>query len=215
MTPAQPARAAGPRPLQSGDPGRPPGSPEKHRDPRPGNGITRADPRARGTGRGGRRTTTTVRAAGPDIPAGLASPKTRLRSDRGNAAVELAPVALILLLFLGLLIAAGRITVASMAVNAAARDAARQASISRTSGEAQAAAIQSAGAALRADGLDCTPSVTLNTGGFAVPAGEPAQVSATVTCDVSLSDLTAVPGMPGSRTLTATFSSPLDPYRAR
>jgi hypothetical protein len=39
-------------------------------------------------------------------------------------------------------------------------------------------------------------------------------VSATVTCTVSLSDL-LVPGLPGSRTLTATFTSPLDPFRER
>jgi hypothetical protein len=45
--------------------------------------------------------------------------------------------------------------------------------------------------------------------------GQPGQVTATVTCTVRLSDLTAVPGMPGSRTLTATFVSALDPYRAR
>jgi hypothetical protein len=57
--------------------------------------------------------------------------------------------------------------------------------------------------------------VTVDTTGFSVPVGEPAQVSATVTCAVRLSDLTAVPGMPGSRALTATFTSPLDPYRAR
>ena len=124
-------------------------------------------------------------------------------------------MALILLLFLGLLIAAGRITVTRMAVNDAARDAARQASIARTPGDAQAAAVRSADAALRADGLDCTPAVSVDTGGFAVPVGGSAQVTATVTCDVRLSDLTAVPGMPGSRSLTATFTSPLDPYRAR
>jgi hypothetical protein len=35
-----------------------------------------------------------------------------------------------------------------------------------------------------------------------------------VTCTVSLSDL-LVPGIPGSRRLTARFTSPLDPYRSR
>lgn len=138
----------------------------------------------------------------------------RLRGDGGYVPVELAPVAIVLLIFLGLIIAAGRTTVALMAVTAAARDAARQASIARTPAAAQAAADSSALAALQADGLDCAPRVTVNTAGFAVPAGQPAQVSATVTCNVRLSDL-AVPGMPGSRTLAATFSSPLDPYRAR
>ena len=141
--------------------------------------------------------------------------RTRARDDAGNAAVELAPVALIFILFLGLAIGAGRITVTHMAVQAAARDAARQASIARSPAAAQAAADSSALAALRGDGLDCAPQVTVDTTGFSVPVGEPAQVSATVTCAVRLSDLTAVPGMPGSRALTATFTSPLDPYRAR
>lgn len=139
----------------------------------------------------------------------------RLRGDDGNAAVELAPVAIILILFLGLAIGAGRIITANMAVSAAARDAARQASIARTAGQAQASAQASAESALHGDNLDCTPTVSVNTDGFSVPVGEPAQVSATVTCVVQLADLLAVPGMPGSRTMTATFTSPLDPFRGR
>jgi Flp pilus assembly protein TadG len=138
-----------------------------------------------------------------------------LRGEDGNAAVELAPIAVVFLLFLGLAIAAGRITTAHMAVQAAARDAARQASIARTPAQAQAAARTSATAALRSDGLDCAPAVSVNTAGFSVPVGQPAQVTATVTCAVRLSDLTAVPGMPGARTITATVASALDPYRAR
>jgi Flp pilus assembly protein TadG len=138
-----------------------------------------------------------------------------LRRDDGNAAVELAPVAVIFILFLGLAIMVGRVIGDGMAVQAAARDAARQASIARTPGQAQAAALASAQATLRSDGLKCTPQVTVDTAGFSVPVGEPAQVSATVTCTVQLSDLTAVPGMPGSRTMRASFSSPLDLYRGR
>jgi Flp pilus assembly protein TadG len=138
----------------------------------------------------------------------------RGHDDSGYAPIELAPVALCLLLFLGLIIAAGRTTSALLAVHDAARDAARQASIARTPQDAQTAAQQSALTALESDGLDCSPTVTVNTSGFSVPVGEPAQVSATVSCNVRLSDL-AVPGLPGSRTLTATFTSPLDPYRAR
>jgi len=75
-------------------------------------------------------------------------------------------------------------------------------------------ALASAQAALSQDGLDCSPAVTVNTAGFGVPVGQPAQVSATVTCTVPLGDL-IVPGMPGSRTLRAFFTSPLDPFRAR
>ena len=131
----------------------------------------------------------------------------------GNAALELVVLAPVILFFLGLLIAAGRTSIAQGSVDAAARDAARQASISRSPAAAQSAALASARTALGQDALDCAPLVTVNVAGFAVPVGQ-AQVTAHVTCRVSLSDL-LVPGMPGSKTLTATFTSPLDPYRAR
>jgi Flp pilus assembly protein TadG len=138
------------------------------------------------------------------------------RRDReaGNAALELVILAPVILFLLGLVIAAGRTSVAQGSVAAAARDAARQASISLTPGAAQTAALSSARAALGQDGLNCDPVVTVNVSGFGVPVGEPADVQATVTCRVSLSSL-VVPGMPGSKTLQATFTSPLDPYRGR
>jgi Flp pilus assembly protein TadG len=134
--------------------------------------------------------------------------------DAGNAALELVVLAPVLLFLLGLVIAAGRTSIAQGSVAAAARDAARQASISLTPSAAQSAALSSATAALSQDGLDCDPVVTVDTTGFAVPVGEPATVTATVVCQVRLSDL-VVPGLPGSKTLTATFTSPLDPYRER
>ncbi len=137
------------------------------------------------------------------------------RADDGNAAVELAPVAIVLILFLLMAIGAGRMMIAQGAVQAAAREAARQASIARTPGQAVAAAEQSAQSALHQDGLDCDPQVAVDTSGFAVPVGQAAQVSVQVSCDVRLSALTVVPGMPGSKTLTATYVSALDPYRAR
>ena len=135
--------------------------------------------------------------------------------DRGNAALELLVLAPVMLALIGLVIAAGRTSIAEGAVQAAARDAARQASISLTPPAARQAALASAYAALRADGLACKPAVTLDVAqGFATPLGQPAEVSASVSCTVRLSDL-LVPGLPGSRTLTARFTSPLDPYRSR
>jgi Flp pilus assembly protein TadG len=134
--------------------------------------------------------------------------------DAGNAALELVILAPVILFLLGLVIAAGRTSIAQGSVAAAARDAARQASISLTPGAARTAALSSARAALGQDGLNCDPVVRVNVSGFGVPVGEPANVRATVTCRVSLASL-LVPGMPGSRTLRATFQSPLDPYRGR
>ena len=138
-----------------------------------------------------------------------------LHRDDGNAVVELAPVALVILVFVAVIAVGGRITQARLAVFDAARDAARQASIARTPQRAAAAAQASAQAALNADQLDCSPVVTVNTSGFSVPPGQPATIRATVTCDVSLAGLTGVPGIPSSRLVTATFISPLDLNRAR
>ena len=44
-------------------------------------------------------------------------------------------------------------------------------------------------------------------------SGDPS-VTAQVSCTVSLSDL-IVPGLPGSRTLRGSYTSPLDPFRGR
>jgi Flp pilus assembly protein TadG len=139
----------------------------------------------------------------------------RARADSGNAALELVVLAPVLLALLGLVIAAGRTTVAQGSVDAAARDAARQASIALGPAAAADAGQASAQAALARDGLDCTSLlVSVDTGQFSNPVGQPATVTARVSCIVPLADL-ALPGLPGSATLRATFSSPLDLYRVR
>jgi Flp pilus assembly protein TadG len=138
----------------------------------------------------------------------------RGRADAGNAALELVVLAPVFLGLLGLAIAAGRTTIAQGSVDAAARDAARQASISLTPTAAQQAGQASALVALRQDGLDCAPVVVIDTRQFAYPPGQPATVTATVSCTVSLANL-ALPGLPGSARLRASFTSPLDIYRSR
>jgi Flp pilus assembly protein TadG len=140
-------------------------------------------------------------------------------ADEGSAALELVVLAPVLLVLLALIIAAGRTSIAQSSVDAAARDAARQASLALDPQAAQQAGLASAQQALQADGLDCvTESVLVDTGGtdsgFGLAPGTPAQVAATVSCQVPLSDL-FLPGLPGVHTMTATFSSPLDVYRAR
>jgi len=137
------------------------------------------------------------------------------RADSGNAALELVIVAPILLALLSLVIAAGRTTVAQGSVDAAARDAARQASIALTPAAAQTAGLVSARAALLQDGLDCSPAVVIDTSQFtSVPVGRPAAVTAVVICAVPLANL-ALPGLPGTASLSARFTSPLDTYRSR
>lgn len=140
---------------------------------------------------------------------------TDTNTDTGNAALELVMLAPILLALLSLVIAAGRTTVAQGSVDAAARDAARQASIALTPAAAQMTGLASARAALRQDGLDCTPAVVVDTRQFtSVPVGQPAAVTAVVSCAVPLANL-ALPGLPGTARLSARFTSPLDTYRSR
>ena len=138
----------------------------------------------------------------------------RRNRDRGSAAIEAVIGIPAFGLFLALIILGGRVTIAQQAVESAAA-AARAASISRTQGQAQTAASAEATTSLRNQSVNCvTTQVRVDTSGFAAPAGTPASVGATVTCVVNLSDL-ALPGLPGSRSITATASSPLDTYRER
>ena len=135
--------------------------------------------------------------------------------EAGNAAVELAPVALVLIMFLALAVTAGRIIIARNAIADAAREAARQASIARTPAQAQADALSSAQSVLAADHLDCTPQVTVRHGRVRHPARRtgpghrPGDLRRTaVRPDPD-------PRHPRQRPLSATFTSPLDIYRAR
>lgn len=135
------------------------------------------------------------------------------RTDHGSVTLELVILAPALILTLLLAIAAGRIAQAHQAVEAAARDAARQASIARDPTTARTTALTSARTSLAREGLYCQPRVTVNANGFARPIGQPATVAAHITCAVQLADIAAA-GIP-STTVTATFASPLDPYRGR
>lgn len=135
--------------------------------------------------------------------------------DRGSSTLELVVWAPGLLLLIALLVVAGRVNGANAAVEQAAVDAARTASISRTGDTANSQALASAQQSLAAQALECTSvSVDLDTGGFAAPPGQPSTVTATVTCPVRLSDL-SIPGLPGTRTVSHTATSSLDTFRER
>lgn len=136
-------------------------------------------------------------------------------ADRGALSLELAILAPVMILFLLLMAAAGRIYLSGSGVNNAARDAARAASLQRDPAAAQAAALQIAEQTLAAQGLHClSTDVEVPVDGFNTPLGQPASVTVTVHCRVNLSDV-AVPGMPGSKLLTGTFTSALDQFRQR
>lgn len=136
-------------------------------------------------------------------------------SERGSAAIETVIGVPAFGLFVAMIIMGGRVEMAKQAVDAAAYDAARAASIERTQSEAIAAGRDAAVSGLREQNLHCTTStITVNADAFNTQAGTVGQVTATVTCAVDLSDL-ALPGVPGRRAITATASSPIDAYRER
>ena len=118
--------------------------------------------------------------------------RTPLRDDRGSVTLELAILTPALILLLGLVALAGRVE-----------------------GAARAVATETVQRELDAQGLRCAPStVAVDTAGFDAPLGDPATVTVTTSCTVTMSDLD-VPGLPGSRTLTGQATSPIDRYRTR
>jgi hypothetical protein len=135
--------------------------------------------------------------------------------DRGSATLELLVLTPALLLTIAAAAIGMRIEIAGGAVEAASYDAARAASISRDADTAYTNALSSAQSTLSEQNLHCSQlTVTVDTSGFSIPVGQPANVVASVTCVVNLADITAA-GMPGSKTMTSTSISPLDRYRAR
>ena len=98
-----------------------------------------------------------------------------------------------MILFIPLTVLWGRVSLAAGAVEQAAESAARTASIARTPALAQSTAQTTAADSLDQQGLECDTSVQVDISGFTVQVGTPATVSATVTCQVRLSDLHSRP----------------------
>ena len=137
------------------------------------------------------------------------------RADAGSVTLELSILAPAVLVLLALVVVAGRLSIAHQEVDHAAQTAARAATLARDPATATSTATSAARRELDTGDLHCdSVRVTVDTSGFAVLVGRPASVTATVSCTVSLSGL-AVPGIPGSRQVTATATSPLDTYRGR
>jgi Flp pilus assembly protein TadG len=138
----------------------------------------------------------------------------RRGGERGSVSVEMAVLAPVFALLLFSAIWFGRIAIATNAIDVAAHDAARAASISRTAGAASANAEAAANQALSQQGLDCVggPVVAPDTSGFANSGVDLEFVSVTITCDVSFTDI-AFPGVPRTWTVQSTFVSPIDVFR--
>lgn len=140
----------------------------------------------------------------------------RPRGDDGAFPLEAAILAPLLIAFLCLVIAFGRTTLADNAVDAAAKAGAREASIARNGEDARTYAEQAIARSLEQDGITCgeTQPGHVELDRFSPSIGTPGWVTVTVNCTVSLAGI-AFPGMPGSKTMKASFTSVVDAYRER
>jgi Flp pilus assembly protein TadG len=137
---------------------------------------------------------------------------------RGSSSVELAILTPSVIMMFVLMVMGGEINVGKQAVEAAAFDAARTASISRSADAARNNARTAATDRLLRQGIRCNETrdeiTVVDTSGFGTEPGQSATVSVAVQCTINFSDR-VLPGMPGTYTYRATFVSPLDTYRAR
>lgn len=137
----------------------------------------------------------------------------RWLDDRGSESVELAILLPIGILLVAMLVIGARIALAGDRISGVAGIAARDASLARSPAAAQEIAVASATDALSGENLHCIDvRVDVDTSGFRAAPGSPASVTVAVSCTVDLSDI-GVAGLPGSRTLHDTATSPLDPSR--
>lgn len=133
----------------------------------------------------------------------------RRRCERGSASVELVLLTPIVVGLLLLVVAFGRLQNARGDVEAAARAAARAASIERDAASARAAGERAAFMEFDGGRYRCGPlRFDIDTAEFNADAA----VTATVSCGVSLRDVAGM-GLPGQHTITARFTEPLDRYR--
>ncbi|MFI7604657.1 TadE/TadG family type IV pilus assembly protein [Micromonospora sp. NPDC049366] len=148
---------------------------------------------------------------------------------RGSVSIEVAVLAPAFIALLVLAGVAGRTAVAAEAVDVAAHDAARAASISRNAGRARDAAQEAAEKQANWRGLNCEGGAHLEFSGsvdgqpttfdraFGSDTGQEVTVTVLVTCQVSYRDLRlpVLPGMLTTNEVSASFTSPLDRYRSR
>jgi Flp pilus assembly protein TadG len=135
----------------------------------------------------------------------------RLRRDEtGSVTAELVLLTPLLILLLLFVVALGRLSGARLDVDGAAAQAARAASIARDPTTATAMAQQTATAAFGSDHVTCAQlTVKTDTSQF-TPGGS---VAVTVTCSVSLSDLTGL-RLPASEQISDRFVAVIDQYRS-
>jgi Flp pilus assembly protein TadG len=133
----------------------------------------------------------------------------RLRGDGGFAALELAIMAPFVIAMLLTVVGFGRYAHGKQLAGQSAAAGARAASLANTAGGADTAARSAAREVLDNAGISCDQfTITPDTGNFH-PGGS---VTVRIACTASLSGL-ALAGLPGTVTLTATATAPIENYR--
>jgi hypothetical protein len=136
------------------------------------------------------------------------SERRRRSGDGGAVAIELVIIFPMMLLLIALVAAYGRLGLVNGNFDSGVRDATRAATQARDSTDAQAVAEEALIEALAGVSKPCLDSLEVDP----IPVFEPGRaVTVTARCSYPLSDLAV--GMPGSVTVEAEFSSPLDPNR--
>jgi len=132
----------------------------------------------------------------------------RPRRDDGAIAIELVILFPMILLVIALVAAYGRLALVNGTFDAGVRDAARAATQARDAEGAHAAARAALVQSVQEASLSCLDSLEVDP----IPVFRPGEaVTVTARCSYPLDDLAI--GMPGSVTVEASFSSPLDPNR--
>ena len=127
--------------------------------------------------------------------------------EAGVAMLEFVIWTPVLLILVGLAVVGGRVAKTDGEIQAAARAAARAASVQRSPAGAVAAAYQAARADLASSGVTCQHfSLELT------PAGPGGVDTAHLSCVVPLGGVDLI-GVGPSKTVTTSFSSPVDVYR--
>lgn len=129
------------------------------------------------------------------------------RDERGSMAVEIVILTPVLFAFVLLVVVFGKYVGVRGDVDAAARDAAREASFQTSRGAAEAAARQTV--AVQLDGDTTCQRVAVDLTGWG-PGGE---VAVDLRCSTSLAGLGLI-GVPGAAQVSGDAVVPLDPYRS-
>ncbi len=133
------------------------------------------------------------------------------RAERGSVTAEavlMTPVLVMLLVLLAVVVHRG--VAARLRLDDAAHQAARAATLHRTSAAAATAARDTAGAALAQAGVVCR-DVTTTLSGTLAPASA---VSVQVRCTVDFGQAVLL-GVPGGKTLVSSASEVVDTYRSQ